>query len=86
MVDVRSADEFKGGHIEQSVNLPLDNLESGLKKLNKHKTKPLILVCQAGNRASKAVGPLKDNNFDALYVLDGGIAAWSKESFPLTKG
>ena len=85
VVDVRTADEFKSGHIEQAISLPMDNIESGLKKLNKHKTKPLILVCQSGARAGKAVGTLKNNSFDDLYVLEGGINAWSKESFPLSK-
>ncbi len=85
LVDVRTADEFGNGHIARSLNLPLDSLESSLKKLNKHRSKPLILVCQAGNRAGKAVKTLKENGFADLYVLDGGIAAWTKENLPLTK-
>lgn len=86
VVDVRSVAEFKAGHIEQAISLPLDNFESGLKKLHKHKTMPVILVCQSGMRAGKAVGALKNNSFNDLYVLDGGINAWSKQSFPLSKG
>jgi rhodanese-related sulfurtransferase len=86
VVDIRNADEFENGHIEQALNLPLDSIETNLKKLNKHKGKPLILVCQSGARTAKAVGILKKNAFEELYVLDGGIASWSKDNLPLSKG
>lgn len=86
LVDIRSNAEYSKGHIEQSLNLPLESLESNLKKLNKHRGKPLILVCQSGMRSGKAAGILKKNQFSDLYVLDGGVASWSKENLPLIKG
>ena len=85
VVDVRTAEEFKSGHIAQSVNLPLDTMSNSLKKLNKYRGKPLILVCQAGNRAGKAAALLKGGEFGELHVLDGGIAAWTRENLPLAK-
>jgi len=86
VVDIRSKDEFRSGHIAQSINLPLDTLGDSLKKLNKYKGKPLILVCQTGARVSKAAAVLKSGEFSDLYALDGGIAAWTKENLPLSKG
>ena len=85
VVDVRNKEEFKAGHIGESMHFPADSLESSLKKLNKYKDKPVVLVCQSGMRAGKASGILKKNDFSDLYVLDGGIAAWSKENMPLTR-
>jgi len=85
VVDVRNTDEFEGGHIAQSINLPLDTLDANLKKLNKHKSKPLILVCQTGARAAKSVNTLKNAGFSDLFVLDGGIAAWNRENLPLAR-
>ena len=85
VVDVRNEKEFKQGHIEQSINLPLDNLETSLKKLNKYRGKPVILICQSGTRVAKAAGILKKNEFNELYALDGGIASWSKENLPLAR-
>lgn len=85
VVDVRSNEEFKKGHIEQSINLPLDTLADNLKKLNKYRGKPLILVCQAGMKAGKAAATLRKNEFTDLYMLDGGIGAWIKENMPLAK-
>ena len=85
IVDVRKQEEFNKGHIAQSINLPLDSMENSLKKLNKHRSKPLILVCQSGAFATKAAGILKKNDFAELNILDGGLAAWNKENLPLTK-
>jgi rhodanese-related sulfurtransferase len=85
VVDVRTEDEFKKGHIEQSINLPLDGLEGNLKKLNKYRGKPVILICQSGTRTAKAAGILKKNEFGELYALEGGIASWSKENLPLAR-
>ena len=86
VVDIRNQDEFENGHIEQALNLPLDSIETNLKKLNKYRGKPLILVCQSGTRTAKAVGILKKNAFEDLYVLDGGLTSWSKENLPLSRG
>ncbi len=86
VVDVRNKDEFEKGHIEQALHLPLDTIETSLKKLNKVRGKPLILVCQSGGKAAKAAAVLKKNEFEDLYVLDGGLASWSKENLPLSKG
>jgi rhodanese-related sulfurtransferase len=85
VVDVRSKDEFEKGHIEQSISLPADSLQDNLKKLNKYRGKPLIIICQNGARANKAIGILKKNEFADLYLLDGGVTAWNKENLPLTR-
>ena len=84
IVDVRNKEEYATGHIAESIHLPVDDLENSLKKLNKYKSKPVVLVCQSGTRAGKASAILKKNDFENLYVLDGGIAAWTKENMPLT--
>ncbi|MGI9319748.1 MAG: rhodanese-like domain-containing protein [bacterium] len=85
VVDVRSKEEFDKGHIEQSLSLPVESMQDNLKKLNKYRGKPLIIICQNGARATKAAGILKKNEFTDLYLLDGGVTSWSKENLPLTK-
>lgn len=86
LVDIRSNEEYGKGHIEQSLSLPLDTLESNIKKLNKYRGKPVIIVCQSGMRAAKAASVLKKNQFEELYILDGGVTSWSKENLPLIRG
>jgi len=68
IVDVRSAGEFKAGHIPGSKNFPLDNIRTKvaeLKKLNK----PVITVCRSGARSGMAKGILQSSGIE---VYNGG--------------
>ncbi len=85
IVDIRSHDEFAAGHIAKSRNIPLENIESHSKKLEKLKKRPLVLVCQTGNRAGKAAMKLRKMEFDKLFQLKGGLIEWQKENLPLEK-
>ncbi len=85
VVDVSNPDEFKQGHIPNSINVPADNIDNNLKKLQKYKDKPVVLTCRSGQRANKVAGVLKKQEFTNLYTLTGGLAAWQKENLPLDK-
>ena len=51
VVDVRPAADFAKGHILGARSTPLAELEKRVENLDKHKAKPVILYCDAGNRA-----------------------------------
>lgn len=68
IIDVRSPEEYADGHIKQSVNIPLDLLESNIQKLDK--SKPIITCCAAGMRSNSAKNILKDHGF--TEVVSGG--------------
>jgi rhodanese-related sulfurtransferase len=51
VVDVRSPQEFKSGHLKGSKNIPLGTLSGKVKALN---GKEVILVCRSGGRAASA--------------------------------
>jgi len=53
VVDVRSPEEFQGGHVSESINIPLQDIPNHLEKLKAIK-KPLILCCASGNRSGQA--------------------------------
>ncbi|MBA6153445.1 rhodanese-like domain-containing protein [Gelidibacter maritimus] len=72
IVDVRSAAEFKGGHIKGSKNMPLSTLSANLSKL-KDKNKPIITCCASGMRSASAKNLLKSKGFTQVY--NGG--GWS---------
>ena len=69
IIDVRSKGEFAGGHIQGSVNIPLDQLRNNLGKL-KDKNKPIITCCASGMRSASAKTLLKSNGY--LQVYNGG--------------
>lgn len=62
IIDVRSTQEFKGGHIAQSKNIPLDRLEQQLKKYPEHQA--LIFCCASGMRSGMAARMAKGRGFN----------------------
>ncbi|WP_085317654.1 rhodanese-like domain-containing protein [Derxia lacustris] len=83
LVDVRSAEEFARGHITGARNIPLDQLEARSAELTKAKSKPLIVVCQSGQRAQRALALLTKAGFGEVVVLEGGVTAWQAAGLPL---
>lgn len=53
IVDVRTPEEFMGGHVAGSVNIPLHEVPSRLQEL-KSLPQPLILCCASGGRSGQA--------------------------------
>lgn len=71
IVDVRSAGEYKSGHLKGSVNIPLDSIGRKVDELKK-KDKTVITVCRSGMRSASAASQLKSAGINAI---NGG--AWS---------
>jgi phage shock protein E len=65
ILDVRTKGEFQSGHLRNSINIPVDNLQQNLKKLNKNK--PIITCCASGARSGSAKRMLKTNGFEQVY-------------------
>jgi rhodanese-related sulfurtransferase len=85
VLDVREADEFKAGHIEGAVNVPIRGLMKGLSQLPKDKAAPIAVVCKSGIRAAYGTMALKLMGYTNVKDLQGGMMAWEKDSLPLTK-
>lgn len=85
VVDVRPDAEFRAGHIINSLSLPEKQLESNLKKLHKHRGKPIIVVCKMGQLSAKAGAVLKREGFENVSTLAGGLSAWEGAGLPLSK-
>lgn len=64
LVDVRTKKEYEAGHIEGSLNVPLDTITSQLPSI-KGRGKPVITVCASGTRSAIAKGIFKNANVEA---------------------
>lgn len=53
IVDVRSPEEFMGGHVAGSINIPLQEVPSKVAEL-KTMPSPLVLCCASGGRSGQA--------------------------------
>lgn len=69
LLDTRTQMEYKNGHIEGFINIPLDSLRGRLSELDK--SKPVYVTCQVGLRGYVAARILTQNGYDA-YNLSGG--------------
>ena len=65
VVDVRSQNEFSSGAREGSINIPLDVLESEMKRFDPKK--PIVLCCASGTRSGIAMALLKRKGFKSVY-------------------
>lgn len=85
VLDVRTPEEFATGHLQNAKNIPVKELESRLKEIEKSKNQAVIAVCESGIRSSSAVAILKKAGFDQAVSLEGGIAAWKSQGMPTTQ-
>jgi phage shock protein E len=75
ILDVRTKSEFASGHPKGAINIPLQELSSGLKKI-KSKDQVIVTCCASGMRSASAKGILKNAGF--ANVHNGG--AWTNLS------
>jgi rhodanese-related sulfurtransferase len=78
-LDVREPNEWEAGHIEGAVNIPLMELPTRYEELATDK--PIVAVCQIGQRSELAAGFLKENGFQA-HNLEGGMKEWARLGLP----
>lgn len=85
VLDVREADEFAQGHLQGARHIPLSQLSTRLKELEKFRDKPVLVVCARGRRANAAAKLLKAQQFIHLNILKGGMLAWTDAKMPSSK-
>jgi rhodanese-related sulfurtransferase len=85
VLDVRSAAEYKSGHITNARHVPESEIDARMKELEKVKSKPIIVSCARGARSMNVSNRLRKLGFAEVVALRGGIAAWQQASMPLEK-
>lgn len=81
LLDVRTAEEYNGQHIEGAQNLDWNaaNFEAQVQKLDP--TKPVFVYCLSGGRSKKAAGKLAELGFKKIIELNGGILKWNAAGY-----
>tara|TARA_B100000676_G_scaffold282556_1_gene308482 strand:- start:799 stop:1119 length:321 start_codon:yes stop_codon:yes gene_type:complete len=87
ILDVRSPEEFVGkqGHIDQSLNIPLDLLEDRIEELIPFMDRPVAIVCCTHVRSAKAAQLLTAHGFTDLSVVRNGMTAWISAKFSVVR-
>ena len=75
LLDVRTPEEYREGHIPESVNLPLQTLNRADAVIG-DKNIPVFVYCYSGSRSRQAAGLLGRMGYTRVKNL-GGIAAYT---------
>ncbi len=74
LLDVRTREEYADGHIDGSLNMPLQDMDTAEKHIPE-KSAPVFVYCQSGARSARAAHILKSRGY--LHVTDiGGISGY----------
>lgn len=74
LLDVRTAEEYAEGHIDESCNLPLQNIEQVVSIITDKDT-PLFVHCRSGGRSAAATVKLKQMGYTNVNDI-GGILSY----------
>ena len=79
LIDVRTADEYAGGHVPGARNVPLDTLETQLASLGPA-DREVYVICQSGRRSAQASATLAAKGLRPVNV-QGGTSAWKAAGY-----
>ncbi|PJF47861.1 MAG: hypothetical protein CUN48_06370 [Candidatus Thermofonsia Clade 3 bacterium] len=80
LIDVRTAEEFKSGHIPGAINIDVQVLAQRLQDIPRDRA--VVLYCRSGNRSSYAAHILQRAGYAEVYDL-GGIGDWRAAGYPI---
>ena len=70
LLDVRTEDEYRRGHIGGSRNIPVEKIDNAVNLLH-DKSAPVFVYCQSGSRARQAAGRLRKLGYTEVYNIGG---------------
>lgn len=80
LIDVRTPEEFKSGHIPGAINIDVQVLAQRLQDIPHDKA--VVLYCRSGNRSSYAAHILQRAGYAEVYDL-GSIGDWRAAGYPI---
>lgn len=84
IVDVRTPEEFATGYLEGAVNLCVE-CDAQLLLDNLDPNDDILLYCRTGRRSANALGVLRENGYEKVYNMLGGITAWTNAGYPIVE-
>ena len=85
VIDLRSRQLYDAGHIVDSRNVPMPELESQADALKKWRERNVITYCDTGADGASAARSLTKLGFTKVFNLQGGLNGWVKDNLPLAK-
>jgi rhodanese-related sulfurtransferase len=83
VIDVRSREEYRSGHLPAAINVPYDLIGERADDLRQFDERGIVLYCRTGRRAGIAARTLQEAGFENLMDLDGHMVEWVNAELPL---
>ena len=80
LLDVREPWEYDIAHLENSLLVPVSEIEARVNELDRQRE--TVVICHHGIRSMKVAGLLEHLGFERVLNLRGGLDAWAKEVDP----
>ncbi len=81
LIDVREEWEYNEGHIPGITLIPMNDVASRIDDIPTDKT--VVVTCRSGNRSGQVASFLRDQGYDNIINMDGGILAWQQAGLPV---
>ena len=87
VLDVRTSADFVGeqGHIEDAVNIPVEDLQQRMDEIGQYLEKPVAIVCRTDKRSAKAALLLTEEGFADVHIVHGGMTKWLDAGLPVVR-
>ena len=85
VIDVRTPEEFRAGHVPGAINIPLQEFQKRFAELGAYRDRETVMYCESGVRASHGGQWLRSRGFGKLRFLDGHMNAWRDAGLPTEK-
>ena len=75
VLDVRTPQEWAGGHIAGALHIPVDDLQKRLHEVPRDGRK-LFVICAGGGRSQAAAAFLANRGYLNVHTVEGGMNSW----------
>lgn len=83
ILDVRTPQEYRKGHIHDAMNADWNNSRFDEMVSELDKSEPVLVYCLSGGRSAQAVERLENLGFKQIYEMPGGMMEWRSEELPI---
>lgn len=85
LIDIRESDEHATGVIEGVRLLPMSQLRTRWVEIPNDPSQPVLLICRTQNRSGSVLQALRQQGYNNVRYVHGGMADWARRGWPMVK-
>lgn len=85
LIDIRETREHQSGVIKGALLVPMSQLPQKQTLIPKKPEQPVLLICNTQNRSKSSLAKLKEQGYQNIKYVDGGMSEWASKGWPMVK-